>query len=195
MTRMRRFLSAASCSGRMLDVPLIPDISPEQYDLVLRDLENVLGLEPGSVESPEVGLTLGAQYFAAVARRPAEGADRLAAAIAERLREILDPDEFTITVNGEILSLSSVGGSTTGPVGFALRLPLSRDQRLGLALRMWARDAADFVSEVRGVPWPAPLAEARAWIEPAAARVWWGAPDVPEPLVALRPFDREALGL
>jgi hypothetical protein len=179
----------------LLGVPLIPEISPEQYDIVLRDLEEVLGLEPGSVNSPEVGPTLGAQYFAAVARRPAEGADRLAAALGERLREVLDPEEFTIAVEGESLSLSAGGGSMGGVVGFALRLPLPSDERLGLALRMWARDVAEFVSETRGAPWPAPLAEVRVWIEPSVARVWWGAPDVAEPLVALRAFDRVELGL
>jgi hypothetical protein len=185
----------ALCPEKMANVQLIPDVSPEQYDLVLRDLEEVLGLAPGSAKSPEVGLSLGAKYFAAVARRPAEGADRLAAAFAERLREILDPEEFTLTLTGETLSLSGLGGSMVGLVGFALRLPLSRDERLGLALRMWARDVADFVSEIRGVPWPAPHAEARVWMEPAVARVWWGAPDVPEPLVVLRPFDRAELAL
>lgn len=156
-------------------MPMIPNLSPEQYAVVLRDLEEVLGFQSGSVTDPEVGLSLGARYFAVVARRPAPGAEKLAAALAERLREVLDYDEFTITANGEMLGVAGSGGSLSGIVGFALRLPLSSDERLGLALRTWGRDVGEFVSEVRGSEWPASRAEACVSVDPGVARLWCGA--------------------
>ena len=171
------------------------DISPETYEILLRDLENELGLEPGSVTSPEVGLDLGARYFAAVSRRPAPEAARLAAAVAERLTEVLDASEFTLSANDEVLTIRGDGGSLVAMIGFPLRLPLPPDERLGLAFRMWARDIAEFVTEIRGKPWPAPRAERHVSVDADAVQVFWQVPGHEEPVLALRPFSRAELGV
>jgi hypothetical protein len=65
-------------------------MSPDMYELVLRDVERELELEANSLATPELAGSLGGRYFAAVMSRPAPGAARLTAAIAERLSEVLD---------------------------------------------------------------------------------------------------------
>jgi hypothetical protein len=71
----------------------VPDMSPVMYELVLRDVE--LELEANSLATPELAGSLGGRYSAAVMSRPAPGAERLAAAIAERLSEVLEAREIT----------------------------------------------------------------------------------------------------
>ena len=88
-------------------------ISPEDESLVLRDLEQVLGLDPGSVIWPEPEddpqtWVIWARYFAALMKRPFPGDELLASAIAERLREVL-PEGLEIIVTASLIQVRGRG--------------------------------------------------------------------------------------
>lgn len=72
---------------------------------------------------------------------------------------------------------------------------LSPRRQLELALRMFARDLAEYVSDVTRRPWPGPSVELRVNVNQDTAVIGWNAPGRVEPLLTLGPIGRAELNL
>lgn len=180
--------------------PLPADlISPDHRALVLRDLEQVLGLDRGSVIWPEHEDDLQmwarwAQYYAALMKRPCLGDQLLASAIAERLRAVL-PEGVEVVVTASLIQVNGSQGTMFSQVGIPLRLPIPPDARLELLLRTFAQRLGEFVAGISGQPWPAPHATAHAVVDRHEARICWHVPGEVDPVLSLRPLRRHDFGV
>jgi hypothetical protein len=134
-----------------------------------------------------------------MARPPVAGERSFVAALAERTKEILPKDEFAVTSNGLTITVCGVGryrGKTNVlmPV-FILRADLPCDERLALAIRSHGKRLQEFVSLAYHSPWPIADAEVHVSISDDAVSLWWSKPNETQPVLALRPIPRQAIGM
>lgn len=125
-------------------------------------------------------------------------AKRLTELIAERIGEVLPPEEFRLKLSQPIVSIDGIGdrygsGYSTAPALFWY-LPLSATRRLKMIFESQTRDLQRFLSNVRGVPWPERGARPHVEITPDSICAWWGGPTEADAVVRLRPIFRGELG-
>jgi hypothetical protein len=130
------------------------------------------------------------------------GWERIAAAVAQRYREVLPEDEFDVEYEAGTfnLTVSSIGAHRPGAVmiGLAhmvLRLPLPRSLRLRTFFENEAQGLQDFVSEITGKPWPAPGATPHVRVTVDEVRVWYGDANEHGAALSWRPITRAELGI
>jgi hypothetical protein len=126
-------------------------------------------------------------------------AERLTAAIAERIAEVLPPAEFRLKLEHPIISIDAIGlrcgnGYSTAPALFWY-LPLPALQRLEQMFESQMMSLERFLSNVCGCPWPRPGALPHVEVTAHAVHAWWGGPREVEAVVRLRPVSRDELGV
>jgi hypothetical protein len=126
-------------------------------------------------------------------------AERLTALIAERIAEVLPPQEFRLKLAQPIISIDGVGdrygnGYSTAPA-VCWYLPLPVSQRLKMIFESQTRDLQRFLSNVSGTPWPKQGARSHVAITPDTICAWWGGPTEADAVVRLRPITRNELGV
>jgi hypothetical protein len=120
--------------------------------------------------------------------------------LADRYREILPSDGFSVDVQGGRLCVRVVapergaGSALTGPGLLTLKLPLPSSLRLRVFFEDEARGLQNFVSRSRP-DWPAPGAKPHARVTDREVHVWYGGADEVAAVLRWRPFNRSALGL
>src|SRR5580704_3529004 len=119
-------------------------------------------------------------------------ASRLAVAISERLREVVPSAEFDVRIEGRTVGVVGVGkwrGNTwrTRPVAIWL-LPLSATRRLRMIFESQGKELQEFLSRVRGQPWPSVDAESHVLVTDQAIHIWWGGADESDAVVRSQPI-------
>lgn len=126
-------------------------------------------------------------------------AERLTGVLAERIREVLQEDEFEVEVKGRIISITGVGargGNTFGLMPALIwQLPLSATRRLRMIFEGVARNLQHFLTCAYNRPWPAVTAEPHVSVGDDAILVWWGGASETDAVARLRPIPRVEIGV
>jgi hypothetical protein len=128
-----------------------------------------------------------------------EEGERLTAMIAERIIEVLPPQEFRLRLAHPIISIDGIGalrgnGYSTAPA-VLWYLPLSASRRLKLIFESQTRDLQRFLSNVRGAPWPGQGALPHVDVTSRAIHAWWGGSTEADAVISLRTISRDELGI
>jgi hypothetical protein len=126
-------------------------------------------------------------------------AERLTAAFAERIAEVLPPGEFELKVTGFAISVIGIGVWYGNSYGFALHLtwylPHPASRRLEMVFEGQMDGLQEFLSNMRRAPWPSKGALPHVRVIPSTVYAWWGGPTCADAVVSLRPLDRAELGV
>lgn len=130
--------------------------------------------------------------------RPRLDASKLAVAWAARLRDVLPPAEFEVSVTGDVVRIKGLGArqgfglvSTPAP---ALRLPVPVSQRLRAFVDSASSDLQAFVTSAQGEPWPGADAEPHVTVDDESVCVRWRDGDGGT-VIEMRPMTRAEIGL
>jgi hypothetical protein len=124
---------------------------------------------------------------------------KLTSMLAERIRELLPADDFSVMSTG--LTIKVVGRGkchgftySTAP-SVVWYLPQSVDRRLERVCDVQARDLQRFVSNAKGEEWPAAGATPHVRVNGDSVKVWWGGDSESSAPAKLGQIDRRELGV
>jgi len=137
--------------------------------------------------------------LASVMSRYPHAAVALTDSLAERIREILPAGEFEVEARSGIVNIHGIGryrgcSSASMPL-VLLELPGDVTEKLISIFMGEGEVVQEFLTDVRGEPWPTLGAEPHVCVTYDTVQLWWGGPTEGEAVVKLRPISRKELGL
>lgn len=143
-----------------------------------------------------VGLRGGLRHLAS---GPAEGEQVVVSALAERVSELLEREDFEVSTDGVLVTVRGVGQfrgrSITLMSAVMWRAPLPTAERLTIVFGAAGRSLQALLTQAYRRPWPGPNAEAHALVTDDAISVWWGGEAEADAVERLRPISRAELGV
>lgn len=125
--------------------------------------------------------------------------DKLTSMLAERIRELLPADDFSVTSTGLTIKVvgqgKCVGFTYSTAPSIVWHLPSTVDGRLERVCNVQARDLQRFISNVKGKEWPAAGAMPHVHVDSENVKVWCGGESEDSVPAKLRPINRIELGI
>jgi hypothetical protein len=126
--------------------------------------------------------------------------ERIHEALAERMREILPPELFTVELDDAglicVRATNVDGHSTDGKVLFGsseLRTLIPSTRRLKLYFESRAEGLQAFVSRALGRPWPSASARPHVQMTGSEILIWFGGEDPAQAELRLRPITQDEI--
>jgi hypothetical protein len=142
-----------------------------------------------------LGSLVGGLALARVLAKYPGAADAIAAALAERVREVLPADRYAVSAEGPVLDVKTEGGGASALLALMLIERGPTDHKLQLVFDEAARMLSNMIQGAYRTRYPGNAFEPHARVTSEAVTVWWGASNVDDAPVRLRPIPRAELGV